>query len=85
MHLTYPIETGKCAGAELDGSAGAPEFPPMRIATLPVREYTEGEKVELWLGKSGRPVIRAFNECGNNYTDTDLFDLLEWARTGVAF
>jgi hypothetical protein len=41
-----------------------------------VREYVEGATVELWRHpKNGRLVVRAWNECGNNYTDVDLFDL----------
>jgi hypothetical protein len=27
-------------------------------------------------------VIRAFNECGNNYTQVDLLDLIEWLKSG---
>jgi hypothetical protein len=55
-----------------------------KIATLAnVREWTEGEPVEVWLNRRGRIVIRAFNECGNNSTDVDLFDLLAWTRDGV--
>lgn len=55
------------------------------IASLPtVREHTEGDQVELWLNRSGRLVLRAFNECHNNHTDVDLVDLLAWLRTGEA-
>jgi hypothetical protein len=54
-----------------------------KLAVLPdVREYTEGETVELWLNRYGRVVIRAYNECGNNYTDVDLDGLLDWVRSG---
>ena len=59
-----------------------PLLPVTKIATLPgVREHNEGEPVELWFNENGRVVIRAWNECHNNYTDVDLFDLLEWAKT----
>lgn len=58
-----------------------PELPCMKLATLNgVREHTEGSLVELWLNRSGRVVIRAFNECDNNHTDVDLIDLLHWAQ-----
>ena len=49
----------------------------IKLATLSrVREYCEHEPVELWLSSTGRITIRAWNECGNNYTDIDLIDLL---------
>lgn len=52
-----------------------------KIATLgDVRELIEGEPVELWMSETGRVVVRAFNECRNNYTDVDLLGLLEWSR-----
>lgn len=54
-------------------------LPEVKIATLAsVREHTEGDVVELWWGSQGRIVVRAWNECHNNYTDVDLFDLLAW-------
>lgn len=60
--------------------AGAPGMPPTKLATLDgVREHGEGSPVELWLNRSGRVVVRAFNECSNNCTDVDLLDLLNWA------
>lgn len=45
-----------------------------------VREHSEGSyPVELYREPdNGRLVVRAWNECGNNYTDVDLFDLIEW-------
>lgn len=52
----------------------------LKVATLPVHEVTEGEPIEIWVDRRGRVVVRARNECGNAYTDVDLFDLLEWAR-----
>lgn len=56
--------------------------PEIKIATLPgVREYTEGAPVELWFNEDGRVVIRAWNECHNNYTEVDLFDIVEWMKT----
>lgn len=52
-----------------------------KIATLDgVRELTEGEPVELWMSDTGRVVVRAYNECGNNYTEVDLLGLIEWSR-----
>ena len=48
-----------------------------KIAVLAgVREYSEGEAVELWLNDKGRIVVRAYNEGGCCATDVDLFDLL---------
>ena len=48
-----------------------------KLATLNgVRELTEGEPVELWLSNEGRAVVRAWNECGNGYTEIDLLSLL---------
>lgn len=44
-----------------------------------VREYGDGEKVELWRDdKTGRLVIRAYNEARYNGTEVDLCDLLRW-------
>lgn len=48
-----------------------------KIATLSsVVERNEGYPVELWLTGSGAVVLRAWNECQNNHTDVDLFQLL---------
>ena len=56
----------------------------LKIAVMAgVREHTEREPVELWVNGGGRLVVRSYNECRNNYTDTDLADLLEWARSGL--
>ena len=50
-----------------------------KIAVLPgVREYSEGEDVELWVNKNGRIVVRAYNEGRECSTDVDLFDLLSF-------
>jgi hypothetical protein len=44
-----------------------------------VREWNEHYPVELGRNsKSGRLVIRAQNEGGNNLTEVDLWDLLHW-------
>jgi hypothetical protein len=51
-----------------------------KIATLELRELSEGEPVELWMSETGMVVVRAYNECGNNYTDVGLLGLLEWSR-----
>ena len=49
-----------------------------------VREYEEGYPVLLCRhGKTGRMVIRAKNEGGCNHTDVDLWDLIEWLRSGT--
>ncbi|MCS3496510.1 hypothetical protein ABIF63_002554 [Bradyrhizobium japonicum] len=48
-----------------------------------VREHGEGFPVHLMREQnSGRLLIRAFNESGNNYTDVDLGDLVQWLRFG---
>ena len=49
-----------------------------------VREYAEGFPVALWRDEdSGRLLIVAENEGGNNSTAIDLLDLLEWLRHGA--
>jgi hypothetical protein len=49
-----------------------------------VREYCEGEPVELWFSERGRIVIRAYNEARFQGTDVDLLDLIEWiSQRGV--
>lgn len=56
----------------------------LKIAVMVgVREHTENEPVELWLNGDGRTVIRSYNECGNNCTDIDLADLMDWLRSGT--
>lgn len=48
-----------------------------------VREYTEGDPVELQLDeKTGRMIVVATNEGGCNETAVDVLDLLDWVRTG---
>jgi hypothetical protein len=48
-----------------------------------VREYGEGDPVELWRNETnGRLVIRAYNERQNNFTDVDLWDLLAKLSVG---
>lgn len=47
-----------------------------------VREYTEGDPVELRRVGNGRLAVVASNECGNRTTEVDLFDLLEALRSG---
>jgi hypothetical protein len=48
-----------------------------------VREHTEGYPVQFARNdKTGRLVIIASNECGNNVTEIDLFDLIEWLKLG---
>lgn len=56
---------------------------PMICELRGVREHCEGDPVELWRDNdTGRLVIRAQNECGNNSTHVDLFDLLDWMSAG---
>ena len=60
-----------------------------KLATLDsVREITEGEPVELWLNDSGHVVVRAWNECGNAYTEIDAIALMGalrgWTSRGDA-
>jgi hypothetical protein len=44
-----------------------------------VREYVGRMPVQLIRNQeNGRLAIRAYNECGNNYTEIDLFDLLNY-------
>lgn len=47
-----------------------------------VKEYAEGLDVELVRSPltDGRLAIRALNECGNNETIVDLWDLVDWLR-----
>lgn len=48
-----------------------------------VREISEGYPVELWRNdESGRLVVRAVNEDGNNCTEVDLWDLIQWFSIG---
>ena len=55
----------------------------MRIQMAGVREHSERYPVELIdESESGRLVIRAKNEGGNNETLIDLWDTIEWLRLG---
>jgi hypothetical protein len=48
-----------------------------------VREHDEEFPLEFHRhSETGRIVIRCRNECGNNYTDLDLWDVIEWLRIG---
>jgi hypothetical protein len=47
-----------------------------------VREYMEEAPVELRICDNGRLAIVATNEGGNNQTRVDLWDLLDWLRSG---
>jgi hypothetical protein len=48
-----------------------------------VREHSEGYPVDLCRDPaSGRLTIRARNEGGNNITQVDLLDLIDWLRLG---
>jgi hypothetical protein len=60
-------------------SVGAPE----KICVMSgIREYEDGDPVELWrYGRGGRLAIRASNESGNRSTLVDLWDILEWVSS----
>jgi len=63
-----PKDTGQ-AGAQIN----------VKISAIPkVREWIEEMPVELWFNREGRVVLKAFNECGYNCTEIDVFDLLDW-------
>jgi hypothetical protein len=48
-----------------------------------VREYGEGDPVELWRNdENGCLVIRAYNEGGYGTIEVDLFDLINWVQIG---
>jgi hypothetical protein len=48
-----------------------------------VREYAEGYPVELWRDDdSGRLVLLALNEAGFSGVRIDLWDLINWLRSG---
>jgi hypothetical protein len=48
-----------------------------------VREYSEGDPVELWRDETtGRLVIYAQNEAGYNSANVDLWDLIHWLSSG---
>jgi hypothetical protein len=47
-----------------------------------VREYGEGDVVQLWQRASGRLVIVATNEAGICGTEVDLYDLVDWLQAG---
>jgi hypothetical protein len=49
-----------------------------------VREYGEGDNVELRRLENGRLVIKATNEGGYNSTEVDLEDLLTWVMSHEA-
>jgi hypothetical protein len=54
---------------------------PIRMAG--VREHSEGYPVELRRNaETGRLAIVARNEGGHNFTEVDLFDLIDWLRQG---
>lgn len=45
-----------------------------------VREYGDGDPVELWRDKHGRLVVLCSNEAGCAGTAVDLVDLIQWAK-----
>ena len=46
-----------------------------------VTEYIEEEEVSLITDEAGHLVILAINECGNNHTQVDLLQLIQWLKT----
>lgn len=78
--------------SEIKPASPAPTNPPMTDRPMltgsvgvmeGVREYGEAYPVELArCRKTGRLVVRAYNEGGNNHTDVDLWDLIEWLSLG---
>ena len=48
-----------------------------------VREYTEGHPVQLGRRHDGRLTIIAYNECGNNYTEVDLLDVVNLVNSAI--
>lgn len=66
-------------------SARKPHGPPEALICKMsgVREYGDGSTVRLVrMVETGRLAIQAFNEGGNNSTQVDLWDLLEWLNSG---
>lgn len=52
------------------------------VFTTGVREYLEGYPVQLYRdSRSGRLVVRAFNEATYNEVRIDLLDLMEWVKS----
>lgn len=45
-----------------------------------IREYHEGLPVVIIPTTSDRWVITAMNECGNNWVDIDLIDVVDWVK-----
>lgn len=69
----------------MSGNLGLDDERPSRTKVCDmegVREYGERATVELWRGETGRLVLRAYNECGNNYTEIDLWDVMDWLSLG---
>ncbi len=54
--------------------------PTIHLATLDVVERGEGINAELWANGEGRLYLRAYNECGHNYTDVELGPLMRALR-----
>lgn len=49
-----------------------------------VIEAGEGWTPELWRNEDGRLIIRAYCECGNRYTELELWSLVHWLEVGAA-
>jgi hypothetical protein len=67
-----------------ENGSNTPESATQKLCDMQgVREYQEGDTVQLWrVGESGRLVVRAYNECGNRVVDIDLWDILDWLQAG---
>ena len=50
------------------------------ISTEEVREYAEGENVEIDAHENGRLIVRAINQGGHDSTEIDLQDLLIYVK-----
>jgi len=55
-----------------------------KICTMEgVQEHSEHMPVELWRDDdSHRLTIRAYNECGDNCVNIDLWQLVDWLKVG---
>jgi hypothetical protein len=80
MHLTNRDERWLTVDRQAGDDVGIDEGI-ILCKMVGVREYGDRAPVELvrW---HGRLVIRAWNECGNNYTSVDLLDLMKWLSIG---
>ena len=52
-------------------------------STKNIREYSEKRSVAITKHDNGRWIIKAWNECGDNYTEVDLQDVIDWAKVNL--